>query len=90
MKLSPEERKERKRESNKRYLQNRRNRGRREKNMIREDIKIELRNRRKRQKRKEKNTMKGIEVWWRWRESNPLHQIVCNYMILLDIIRLQK
>ena len=31
-----------------------------------------------------------IVVWWRWRESNPLHQIVYNYLILLDIIRLLK
>jgi len=31
-----------------------------------------------------------IVVWWRWRESNPLHQIVYNYLILLDIIRLPK
>ena len=30
------------------------------------------------------------EVWWRWRESKPLHKIVYNYMILLDIIRMSK
>ena len=43
MKLSPEERKERKRESNKRYLQNmteEQKEERREENIIREDIKI--------------------------------------------------
>jgi len=30
------------------------------------------------------------EEWWRWRESNPLHQNVHNYMILLNYIRLLK
>ncbi len=28
--------------------------------------------------------------WWMWRESNPLHQMVDNYLILLDIVRLLK
>ena len=29
-------------------------------------------------------------MWWRWRESNPLHQMVYNCMILLNNIRLLK
>ena len=30
------------------------------------------------------------EEWWRWRESNPLHQNVYDDMILLNNIRLLK
>jgi len=30
------------------------------------------------------------EEWWSWRESNQLHQIGYNYMILLNNIRLLK
>jgi hypothetical protein len=25
---------------------------------------------------------KDVACWWRWRESNPLHQMVYNYIIL--------
>ena len=28
----------------------------------------------------------GIEGWWRWWESNPLHQNSYKHLILLDII----
>jgi hypothetical protein len=32
----------------------------------------------------------GIVVWWRWEESNPLHQNGCKYMKLKNNYRILK